>query len=273
MTLALRLFATLLLAFGFAGKSHAALSTQFSIDMTAATGTAGSAAVGFDGTHLWVAKWASADIVILLPNGTLVETFQVPGLTGTRSLSWDGSHFWVANNSTTVNRVDPVTRTITSSITVPLSTRYASFDPTANSGAGGLWIGNFNTDIVLVSLTGTTLTTLPASGFPAFTGRYSVVFDNTTGSAPFLWAFFQAGTAQTELGIIDLPSGTARSGTQNLAAGLASTGTLAGGASLTTGLVSGQPTLLTMVQGVPDILLGLQPSESVPVELQSFSVD
>jgi hypothetical protein len=270
MTLLLRTLGVFLLGLALAGNSRA-VDTQFRLDLA----DVGNAAVGFDGTHLWVAKWASADISILLPNGTFVETFQVPGLTGTRSLSWDGSQFWVADNTTTVRRVDPTTRAVTTSITVPVASRYAAFDPTADGGNGGLWIGNFNGDILLVSLTGTTLTTLPATGFPSITGRYSVVFDNVTGATPFLWAFFQGGTATTELGIIDLPSGTERSPTQNLLANLGDlTSGLAGGMALTSGLVSGEPTLLTLVQGTPiNVLLGLRPSESLPVELQSFSVD
>lgn len=266
----LLLFATL----GTVSVAKAQLATQFTYNITAATTESGHAGVGFDGTHIWIALWASDFIRIFQPDGTLVETIQIPGLTGTRSLTWDGTHFWAAVNTTTLYRVDPGTRTVVSTITVPLQARYASFDPSADGGAGGFWIGNFSTDIVLVDLSGNTLQTLPAAGFPNLTGRYGIAYDDTSGPTPFLWVFAQTPPSNTTLGIIDLTDGTERAATQDLFAGTGLTSSLAGGLFLTEGVLPGQRSLLAMLQGSPDnILLGLEPAANVPVELQHFSVD
>lgn len=254
---------------------HAELATQFNYNVTSATGGGvGHAAVGFDGTHLWVARWASADIAILQADGTFVEVMQVAALSGIRSLTWDGSHFRAADATTTLPRIDPVTRTVVDTATAPISTRYASFDPTANGGAGGFWIGEFKTDILLIDLDGNTLQTLPASGFPALTGRYGIAFDNMSGPQPFLWVFSQTPPSSSTLSIIDIGDGTARPNSQDLFAGLGLTSALAGGLFLTDGLVPGERSLLALLQGTPDnILLGLQPAATVPVELQRFEVD
>lgn len=257
-----------------ASQARAELATQFTVNVTTQTTEVGHAAVGFDGTNLWVARWASDFIAILQPNGTLVETIQIPGLTGTRSLTWDGTHFWATNNTNILSRIDPTTRTVVSTIDVGTSTRYATFDPTANGGAGGFWTGNFNTDIVLVDMSGAVLQTLSAAGFPNMGGRYGIAFDNTSGPAPFLWVFFQGAPSNSSLGIIDLPGGTERAAIQDLFVGTGLTSSLAGGIFLADGVLPGQRSLLAVLQGTPDnLLLGLEPADSVPVELQSFSVD
>jgi hypothetical protein len=239
----------------------------------------GHAAVGFDGTDYWVAKWASATISRISTAGVLVDTFEIAGLTGTRSFTADGTYLYAGNTTSTIYRIDPSTRTLAPPhITVSgfVTARYASYDPTADSGNGGFWIGNFNTDIVLIDRSGNALTTIPAAGLPG--GRYGVAFDNATAAGPILWMFYQGGlTGQCELGAIDLPSGAVRPSTQSMdfpALGL--TNCLAGGTFLASGsgLRGGGRSLLTLLQGTPaNFLLGFDPAPTFPVELQSFSVE
>ena len=263
--------------FGFAGAAHADLASQFSYDVTTLTGNSGHAAVGFDGTNIWTARWSSAistDISRITPAGAFVDTFQIAGLSGTRSFTWDGSQFWAGNASTTLSRVDPVTKLVTATLTVPIAARYVTYDPTADGGAGGFWIGDFSSDIRQVSMTGATLATIPAATIASFTSRYGIAFDNVSGPTPFLWVLFQGtcGTAQSCLGIIDLPSGTPRAAIQDVNATANSVGALAGGIFLTNGIVPGR-TLLTLTQGTPDTIVGFTPAASVPVSLQSFNVE
>lgn len=264
------------MCFGFSGSANADLAVQFTRDVTAATGNPGQAAVGFDGTNFWVARWdasTSTDISRITPAGALVDTFQIAGLSGTRSLTWDGSQFWAGNATTTIRRVDPVTKTVTATLTVPIAARYVTFDPTANSGAGGFWIGDFGSDIQQVSMAGATLATIPAANTATMTGRYGIAFDNTSGPSPFLWVFFQTGGPSTaSLGIIDLPSGTPRPAFQNIAALTPDPASLAGGAFLASGIGMG-PTLLLLAQGTPNTIVGLTPAANVPVELTTFSVE
>lgn len=272
-----KLLCTSVLFFGVVGTANADLAVQFTRDVTTPTGTNGHAAVGFDGTNFWVARWNAAlstDVSRITPAGALVDTFQIAGLSGTRSLTWDGTQFWAGNATTTLRRVDPVTKTVTATVTVPIAARYVTYDPTANSGAGGFWIGNFDTDIVQVSMTGATLATIPAATTAAMGGRYGIAFDNVSGPTPFLWVFYQTGGPSTaSLGIIDLPSGTPRAQVQNIATLVPDPASLAGGAFLTSGVTGPARTLLLLAQGTPDTIVGLTPAPSVPVELMKFSID
>jgi hypothetical protein len=252
--------AVLLMAVGTDVRADA--TPQSNIDVTALvdpifpTEGVGYAGVGFDGTDFWLSRWASARITRISTSGAYVDSFDIPGLTGTRAMTWDGTHFWIANNTTTLSRVDPVSKTVVATITLPITTRYATFDPTADAGAGGFWIGNFSTDIVLVGMTGATLSTIPAATIGS-TGRYGIAFDNVTEPTPILWVFNQGGTNNVDIIIVDLPSGTPRAPALNLFPSLPGTTTsaLAGGIFLANGLPAGSKTLLAMVQGTPNNIL------------------
>lgn len=252
------------LAFCVSAHADPVLPPAFSIDITAVVDPVnpgegvGYAGVGFDGTNFWVARWATARVTRISPAGAYVDSFDIPGLTGIRAMTWDGSHFWMSNNTSTLSRVDPVTRTVVGTLAVPVAARYVSFDADADNGQGGFWIGNFNDDILLVSMTGTTLATLPAASV-AYAGRYGVALDPGNGN-PGLWAYFQGGANAVELGRIDLPSGVGAPATTDLFPHLApSTSGVAGGAFITSALPGGQKTLLTLCQCTPNnILLGIE---------------
>jgi hypothetical protein len=258
------IIAAALMMCGLAAYAEPVLPPAFSIDITAIVDPvipgegAGYAAIGFDGSNFWVARWASARFTRISPTGAYIDSFDIPGLTGTRAMTWDGTHFWMANNTNTLTRVDPLTQTAVGNISLPSQARYASFDPTADNGQGGFWIGNFNDDIRLVNMQGTELTSLPAAGI-AYTGRYGLAAE-TDNATPRLWAYFQGGANNVELGAISLPDGTGNPLTTDLFPFLApSTSGLAGGAFITDLLPGGQKTLLTVCQCTPNnILLGIQ---------------
>lgn len=241
---------------GPASSSEPVFPPEFSLDITAiiepiAPGEGiGYSGIGFDGTNLWLSRWASGRITRISPAGAYIDSFEVPGLTGTRSMTWDGTHFWMANNTATLTRVDPVSRTVVGSINLPSAARYATFDASAASGQGGFWIGNFSDDIRLVNMQGNTLTTLPAANV-VFTGRYGIALDPSPTN-PALWAYFQGGENLVELGKITLPAGIGDPETFNLFPHLSpSTDSLAGGAFITSDLPGGHTTLLTLCQCAP----------------------
>ena len=211
----------------------------------------GYAAVGFDGADYWVGRWNSSRFTRISQAGVYLESFDIPGLTGTRNLTWDGTHFWAANTTTTLSRIDPVTKTVVATLTVPALARYASYDATADDGAGGFWIGNFSTDILLVSMTGNVLQTIPAETV-VFGGRFGAAVD-TSGATAVLWFFYQGGSNNVEIGAIDLPSGTPRPETLDLLASVPNVqSALAGGLFRTSDLPGGQNLLLALAQGTPD---------------------
>ena len=203
------------LALCLAANANPVLPPEITIDITAiinpvAPGEGlGYQAIGFDGTNYWMARWGSSRVTRISTAGVFVDSFDIAGLSGIRSITWDGTHFWMANNTTTLTRVDPSTGTMLGTITVPVQSRYASYDPTADGGQGGFWIGNYTGDILLVSMQGTTLSTLPEANI-GYSSRSGLALDRS-GASPRLWTYFQGGTnnvdgpAAIEIGIAKCP--------------------------------------------------------------------
>lgn len=232
---------------------------QFSFNATsAAAGDNGMAAVAFFNNEFWVSRWASDTIYRFSSTGVLISEFIISGLTGTRSLTTDGTYLYAGTASTTIYRIDPSLQQlapphVTSSSSV--TARFCTYDATLNSGNGGFWIGNFSTDIVAISMSGTVLSTIPAATH-GLTGMYGAAIDNNTPGGPYLWIFNQGGTNNSQLVAIELPSGNPSttynhdvfpdvSSTHSLSSALA------GGAFLTTNFVSGKVSVMCLLQGTP----------------------
>lgn len=248
------------------GGPKALWDIQFSLNTTTIT----SGAVGMAGVchypvgdEFWVSRWASDSIHRITEAGVLTQSFTVPGLTGTRAFTTDGTYIYAANNTTTIYRIDPVTRTLAPPhITAPDLARHCTYDPSANSNAGGFWIGNFGTDIVQISMTGATLQTIAAATH-GLTGMYGSAYDDISAGGPFLWLFAQMPPNNSQIIRLDLATGTATNISHDVmsdigvAGGL--TSGLAGGLFISTGIVAGQTTIGGLIQGTPsNILFGYE---------------
>ena len=260
---------------GYAGPSNepsaqpdALWDVQRDLNVTTLANAVGCAAAQFiKNTQLpngefWASKWQSDTLIRFDAAGAFLQKFTIAGLTGVRSLAWDGTYLYAGANTTTIYRIDPVTKTlapphITSSSANTV--RHCSYDPTLNSNAGGFWVGNFGTDIDAISMTGAVLSSLPASSH-GLTGMYGSAYDPYTTGGPYLWIFNQGGTNTTQLERITIATG--------LVAPLAShdvyldfntsnglTSGLAGGLFATDQLVPGQFTIGGMIQGTPNNVL------------------
>jgi hypothetical protein len=91
---------------------------------------------------------------IVFINSTLTVTIpavsRVAGLGAVRSLTIKGDTVYAGINTTTIRRIKVSTKALLTGIVVPgLTTggtagaRWVTYSPTANSGAGGLYYGNF----------------------------------------------------------------------------------------------------------------------------------
>jgi Secretion system C-terminal sorting domain len=245
---------------------------QFGYDATATSGTGGFAGVCFFNNEFWVSRWASDSLFRYSQSGTLLSRFTIPGLTGVRALTTDGIMLYAATNTTTIYRIDPATSLLAPPHTVvaagsPGNVRHCSFDPALNGGAGGFYVGNFNTDIWAVSRTGAILSTIPAATHGQ-TGMYGSGFDNLTAGGPYLWVFAQSGANNSQITRIQLPGGTPTVISHDVmsdvgpANGL--TSGLAGGMFISDQIVTGQWTICGMIQGTPNnILFGYELSDPV----------
>ena len=73
---------------------------QFSFDVFAASGANGNAGAEFDGTYYYTTRWQTSLIHKYDQNGTLVDTFSIPGVANLRDLAFDGT-FMYGGNATT----------------------------------------------------------------------------------------------------------------------------------------------------------------------------
>jgi hypothetical protein len=231
-----------------------------------ASGSSSFAACAWTGTEWWVSQWNKDSLYTLAPNGVLTSSFRIAGIgnstSGVRGMTTDGTYLYLADNTTTIKRVDPATKTLVSTITassVPFNIRAITYDPTASGGAGGFWVSNFNTAIAQIDMAGNFINSIPATTH-TLTGIYGIALDTLTAGGPYLWAFDQtsAGTA-ANLVRLQLPGGTPTfvSRNVNLDIGPATGGNtgIAGGLFITPNFASAQYTIAGVVQGTPDDIL------------------
>lgn len=197
-------------------QTNALFDVLANLPLDTITGNNAKAGVCLINGEYWVSRW-SADSMFTIDEATatLNSSFVIAGVgtttSGVRAFTTDGTSIYAAINTNSIKKIDPVTKTLISSISCAstgINARSLSYDPTANGGAGGLWVSNFATDIFLIDLSGNILNTIPAASH-SLTAMYGTAVDNDSPNGPFLWVFdqgFSAGT--TDLVQLDVASGT-----------------------------------------------------------------
>lgn len=177
----------------------------------------GLAAIGFNGQEYWLAEWNTNVFHRLNVNGQKIQSFTIPdqhgnAIVGTRGIAWDGSHFYLSNNSNTIYQVDTLTRQTQSVINASDQVRTLSYDPDADNGQGGFWIGNWGPPgpadgpLSQIDRQGNTLRQIPAS-VHQLSGNYGLAYDATSPGGPYLWASDQSGTGASIIQL-DLSDGS-----------------------------------------------------------------
>ncbi len=154
-----------------------------------------------DGSYFYISNWKSNKFYKATTVGTLVDSFALVGAdlfttTGRsiRDLTYDGQYFYGGTIYNIIYKMDFTSHTLVDSITLPLgfNVRYIAYDPTANSGAGGLWVGPWNTQGPrLYSMNGTFLDSIPAINIGTYSAS-GAAFDNVSPGGPYLWLYSQA---------------------------------------------------------------------------------
>jgi len=208
--------------------------------------------VAWTGTEFWLSRWNNDTLWTTDINGNLTATFVVAGVGQVRSITWDGAHLYMGAAGSEIFKVDPVTKTLVSTISLAggnVGARMCAFDPTADGGNGGFWIGNFTSDIQLVSMTGSVLLTI-AETTHNIVGIYGGAVDNMSAGGPYLWVYAQPGTpSDNVLFQLAIPSGIQTGVTHNVDDDVLSTSDpLAGGAFISDELVAGTSSLIVVTQ-------------------------
>ena len=256
-------------------RIEATWDVQFNYDAVAVTGAAGNAGAVYIPTigKFWTSRWASAIAHQWNSDGTLDLEFTLP-FSGTRGMAFDGQFVYHSTATTTVQIVDPATRTVVGTIPVvgaPNGFRFITYNPDGNSGAGSIIGGNWtapNLNFYEFSMSGTLLRTITNT----VTGVYGLAYDNWSPGGPFLWVWSQGAGAGTPQLIqqMDWTTGVYTGVTHDVALDIAPG--IAGGLFITEDLVPGFVTLGGMLQGNPgpDRLFGyeLTTSGGLPCPVQ-----
>ncbi|MEQ8359132.1 MAG: T9SS type A sorting domain-containing protein [Cytophagales bacterium] len=245
----------------------------FDIDLQWAVGdTTGGVSltgVAFTGTEFWISQWNSDSLRTLNANGTFASSFTVPGVTGTRALTWDGTNIYAGGAGQAIYEINPTTKTLSSTISMSgtVGARMCAYDPNADSGNGGFWIGNFTSNIQLISRAGAVLTTITQATH-GITGIYGGAVDTFTAGGPYLLVYAQDGPSQNTIHWIDLNTNTPTGVTYDVNPDVPVAG-IAGGLFVADGIVTGEQHILAMTQNAAGTLtgyeLGLPPPPAAPV--------
>lgn len=212
----------------------------------------GLAGALWTGTEFWVSKWSNDSLFTANAAGSMTSSFTIPGITGTRSMTTNGTSIYIGANTSSIYQVDPITKTLTSTITTSVpNCRYLAYDPTLNAGAGGFWTGSYGSDITAVSMTGATLSTISAATH-GLTGIYGLAYDPYSAGGPYLWANDQdaAGATLQQISIATgAMTGLSHDTNVDLQGGAGVGSGLAGGLFITNSFVTGMKTIGGLNQG------------------------
>jgi len=239
---------------------NALFDVQKNYNLTAQRGvTGGHAGVVWTGTEFWVSTWNVDSLFTYDINGNLTARFKVAGVgtptSGVRAMTWDGTSIFAGAATTTIYEINPTTKTLVSTITAPAVVRGLAYDSLANAGAGGFWISDYDTDILLISRTGTALQSIPAAAH-GLTAMYGIAIDHYSTGGPYVWAFDQGSSAgQADLRRINIATGMPDLVQHDVSTDIGSTeaSSLAGGLGITWGLDStGARSIIGVVQTSPN---------------------
>lgn len=173
---------------------------EFNYDAETSLGFASLAGAVYFNDEFWVSQWNSETLFSLDSAGTPLDTFVIAAgpvnISGTRAMTADDTSIYIGNAGTTIYQVDPATRTRigvinTTTFANGQGVRFITYDPSADNGNGGFWIGNFNTEIRLISRSGAVLQTIPTT-VHGLGGMYGAAYDGQSPGGPYLWVFHQS---------------------------------------------------------------------------------
>ncbi len=143
------------------------------------------AGIETDGSFFYITQWNSDSIFKYDMTGNYLSTFSISGVTGLRDLAYDGTYFYGSNASANIYEMDFNTQTLVSTINAPSGTeiRHIAYDDFNDA----FWVGNWSTDLDLVSRAGAIINTIPSSTH-GLSSTYGTAFDTISPGGPYLWA-------------------------------------------------------------------------------------
>jgi hypothetical protein len=251
--------------------NKAPFDLEFQWSVADTTGGASLTGVAWTGSEFWISQWNADSLRTLNPNGTFNSSFVVTGVANTRSLTWDGTNLYSGSASDFIYEINPTTKTLTNTINLPVASvgaRMCAYDPTADNGNGGFWIGNFTSNIELYDRNGGLLTSIPQASH-GIQGIYGGAVDTATAGGPYLLVYAQDGPGDgaNKIYWIHIPTETNTGIFYNINNDLAPADSgIAGGLFVATDIIVGEQHILSLTQGAKGIVsayeLGFVPALS-----------
>ena len=243
---------------------------SFYYDVGGDSGSLYLVGLGFDGEYFYCPEFASGTIHKFEVDGTYIGSFTISGVSNIIDLAYDGEYFYGAPQSPSNNIyvMDFENEVLVDTITAPAAAWNIAYDPDADDGNGGLWIGQWAIHITLIDMSGTQLDTIPVPesclGF-----AYDNTFEYTGYNGPFLWIFTGTSAYPSTPAIIkciDIDTKTLIPDFEHDVT-LDFEGGIAGGLEIDYLWDSSKSTLIGLVQGtVNDYAFGYEISSLVPLE-------
>jgi len=217
---------------------------QLSINLAEGTGAE------FDGNFFYITNSLSNLICKYDIDGSLIETFSIPGVSNLSDIAFDGSYMYGGNGSMMIFQMDFVTKTLVNTINTPVNVRHIAYDE--NSDA--FWVGSWLDPLVLISRSGTLLNIFNLM-LPFITGT---AYDNVSAGGPYLWIFDRGNQIPGPQLIhqFHIPSSTFTGITHDVLSdiGAGQPDAVAGGLFSTADFIQGTFSLGGILIGVPPIL-------------------
>ncbi len=241
---------------------------QFSFPCIAFIGEYG---IETDGTDIFVTQWDSDTLARYAQDGTVLETFTIPGAIKTRDLAYDGQYFYGSPASNYFLVLDLENKVLIDTIFTNFYIRGMAYDPVE----GVLWATNsWWPDFYKINILGEVIDSWVPSGITmeAISG---LAYDNNSPNGPFLWGFSQDSSGAM---IVKYDIAT-QSQTGNMidVAGLTSNEAVAGGLFIRALNGSSDVTMGGMIQNELVFALGLSYANSLvdvgaPDMLTAFNI-
>ena len=240
-------------------------------------------AVATDGEFIYYTRFATNDWTKLNLDGTSAgPDFIVPGLGVTSALTYDGRYFYSASiGSNNIKKIDlqATPPAVVGTINLPAGVLalHCTFDPTADDGNGGFWVGHWASGhnfFALVNRSGEEIRRIEQTthGLAHIIGT---AFDNVSPGGPYLWAIDALIDADPIIYQINLNTGLQTGKGLNLVeAGLLEQyETNGGGMFLAQNIVEGTWTLATLAQGKAIFGWDLSSTDDLEIDMGITKLD
>ena len=205
-----------------------------------------TAGIETDGNFFYVTQWNNDTIDKYDTLGNYVGFFKIPGVSGLRDLAFDGTYFYGGSAAANIYEMDFTNHTLVSTITCPTGTevRHIAYDD-ANDA---FWVGNWSTDISLISRTGALVSSIPATTH-GLNSIYGSAYDSISPGGPYLWAInANSGLDMAQIFMVNINTGEQTGIVYDVLPDLGYTSGLGGGLFTHHDIVSGTITLGGIVQ-------------------------